>query len=78
MPKSEKIEKVEAQPPAGPASQASVESQVEIKEEAPLVPFDRWFASKGFKPHWKAGMAAFTDTSGRKTATEWEAAFKAY
>jgi hypothetical protein len=55
-----------------------VESQVEIKEEAPLVPFDRWFASKGFKPHWKAGMAAFTDTSGRKTATEWEAAFKAY
>jgi hypothetical protein len=78
MPKYEKIEKVEAQPPAGPASQTSVETPVETKVEVLLITFDRWFASKGFKPHWKAGMAAFTDTSSRKTAAEWEAAFKAY
>ena len=68
----------EAQPLAGPAPMTSVAPSVESMNEAPLITFDRWFASKGFKPHWKAGMAAFTDTSGRKTAAEWDAAFKAY
>jgi len=40
--------------------------------------FARWFRSKGFKPHWQAGMEAFRDTSGKKTPEEWEQIFKKY
>lgn len=40
--------------------------------------FKRWFVSKGYKPHWRAGMEAFTDTSGLRTAEEWDHLFKAY
>jgi hypothetical protein len=72
----------EEAPKAGPTSMTSRENKVVmavvIKEEAPLFTFDRWFASKGFKSHWKAGMAAFADISGRKTAAEWDLVFKAY
>lgn len=43
-----------------------------------LVTFDRWFAAKKFKPHWKEGMLAFTNTAGRKTMEEWDTIFKKY
>jgi hypothetical protein len=49
-----------------------------VEEQQPLVTFDRWFSSRGFKPHWKAGMAAFTNVSGRMTAEQWDTIFKAY
>lgn len=44
----------------------------------PLLPFDRWFKSKGFKPHWKAGMKAYTNTSVRLTFKQWDEIFKSY
>jgi len=45
---------------------------------APVFPFDRWFAAKGYKERWKAGMVAFTDTSIPRTMTEWDEIFKKY
>jgi len=48
------------------------------KELAPLVSFARWFQSKGFKPHWRGGMEAFADTTGRRTVEEWDKLFKNY
>lgn len=44
----------------------------------PQIPFSRWFTSKGYKAHWRAGMEAFTNTSGLRTAEEWDNLFKAY
>ena len=44
----------------------------------PRMSFARWFRSKGFKPHWASGMEAYADTSGRRTAADWEALFKNY
>ena len=44
----------------------------------PLVPFDRWFAAKGFKERWKSGMIAFTDVSIRRTMSEWNQIFASY
>lgn len=44
----------------------------------PLVSFDRWFASKAYKPHWKAGMAAYTDITARRSVSDWDRVFKGY
>jgi hypothetical protein len=45
----------------------------------PMLPFERWFNSKkAFKPHWKAGMQKYTDTSVRRTYKQWEEIFKNY
>jgi hypothetical protein len=54
------------------------EPVVSSKEEPILVNFDRWFAHNKFRPQWKLGMQAFTDTTGRKSMAEWDAIFKAY
>jgi hypothetical protein len=43
-----------------------------------MLSFDIWFNSKGFKPHWKAGMKAYTDTSRKHSKKEWEKIFKSY
>jgi len=46
---------------------------------APLaVPFARWFSARSFKPHWRGGMEAFADTTGKKTMEEWNRIFKNY
>lgn len=47
-------------------------------QTGPAVAFVRWFQAKGFKPHWRGGMEAFADTSGRKTMEEWDKVFKNY
>lgn len=75
-----KIMQKEEATKTGPASTTSAGSQsVEVAPgDVALITFDRWFTSKSFKPHWKAGMAAYTDTSGRKTAAEWDAIFARY
>ena len=44
----------------------------------PKVPFSRWFISRGFKAHWRGGMEAYANTSGLRTAEEWDNLFKAY
>ena len=50
-----------------------------IPPRKPLISFDRWFASKKkFKPHWKSGMAVYTNTSIRRTVDEWDKAFLGY
>lgn len=46
--------------------------------QMPRMSFDQWFRSKKFKPHWKGGMTAFTDTTGRRTAEDWDNIFKNY
>lgn len=45
---------------------------------APRISFERWFRSKGFKDHWKPGMQAFTNTSGRRSKEEWDQLFEKY
>ena len=42
------------------------------------VSFRRWFQARGFKSHWDKGMMAFTDTSVRRTMSEWDRVFKDY
>lgn len=54
------------------------QSQPQGKVIEPLVPFDRWFASKGFKDRWKPGMAAYTDISVRRSMSDWNEIFKNY
>ena len=52
--------------------------QEDLKPVLPLVPFSRWFKARGYKPHWRAGMEAFVDTSGKKTMEAWDTIFKNY
>jgi len=49
-----------------------------VASSKPLVPFDRWFKSKGFRERWKPGMVAFADTSIRRTMSDWDEVFKSY
>ena len=65
--------KVEPEIKVEPKMKKQVEAPVE-----PLVSFDKWFAAKGFKFHWKAGMKAYTDTTFKKTFSNWEKTFKNY
>lgn len=48
----------------------------------PLVSFARWFKARaverGYKAHWAEGMQAFTDTSKRKTMSDWDETFRNY
>jgi hypothetical protein len=69
---------------AGPPV-ASVEEKKEAtaevtlkKEEEQPVSFSRWFVAKGFRAHWKEGMAAFTDITLKRTMSDWDKVFKAY
>jgi hypothetical protein len=48
------------------------------KKPEPLVSFARWFRSKRFKPHWAAGMEAYTDTTRRRSMADWDRLFKNY
>lgn len=69
-------------PTRGPLAEREVivkeAPQKSVVPSEPLVPFDRWFASKGFKERWKSGMVAFTDVSIRRTMSEWDQIFSAY
>jgi hypothetical protein len=75
--------------PTSKKAEVKVETKVEAKPKLakkvsppapkePLVAFARWFTSKKFKPHWAAGMEAYTDTARRRTMTEWDRLFKNY
>lgn len=70
--------------PKSPVTSAKVEAPKKVEAKPPAKPesrpisFDRWFASKNFKPHWKAGMAAFTDTSVRRSVEAWDEVFGKY
>lgn len=48
------------------------------KKPEPKITFARWFRSKKFKPHWAAGMEAYTDTKRARTVADWDRLFKAY
>ena len=44
-----------------------------------LVTFTRWFNARGYKPHWKAGMAVHArDLKARRTPEEWDRLFETY
>ena len=47
-----------------------------------LCSFDKWFMSrskiKGWKPHWKNGLKAYADTSGRRSMEDWDLLFEKY
>jgi hypothetical protein len=61
-----------SQPPAAALSPAAP------KEPAPVMRFERWLSATGKAAHWKHGMAAFADISGKKTAEQWAAIFETY
>lgn len=48
----------------------------------PPVPFDKWFKvrskERGYRPHWMAGMQAYTDTNVPRPMTEWDNLFRNY
>lgn len=52
--------------------------KVDPKEEEQPVSFSRWFVAKSFRTHWKEGMAAFTDTTIKRTMSDWDKVFKSY
>lgn len=61
------------------ASQAVAASEQPKKPDPkPAVPFARWFGARGFKPHWRGGMEAYADTTGKKSMEEWDRIFKNY
>ena len=43
-----------------------------------LVSFDRWFSTTGKPDHWKTGMKAFANTSGKKSLAAWAKLFETY
>ena len=43
-----------------------------------VISFDRWFATTGKPEHWKAGMKAHAQTSGKKTLAAWAQMFENY
>lgn len=63
-----------------PKSKPSPEPAASAKATQPerQVSFRRWFQARGFKSHWDKGMMAFTDTSVRRTMSEWDRVFKDY
>ena len=84
-PEPVKPKKTEEKPGSDPKPEVKKESDPkpeiikEVKKE-PEVPctFSRWFRSKGFKPHWQAGMEAYADVSRKRTPSEWDLIFKNY
>jgi len=80
-----KVVRSESTTTEAPAPSASNRSEEVVAQKSSqpvdppmLVTFDRWFAAKKYKPHWKDGMLAFTNTDGRKTMEEWDSIFKKY
>ena len=71
----------DVQAKASPPQKAPPKKEVVTRKE-PLVTFDRWFRSKsktsGFKAHWAAGMKAYTDTSVKRTMSDWDKVFATY
>lgn len=63
-----------------PKPKPSPEPDAPAKAEQPerKVSFRRWFQARGFKSHWDKGMAAYTDTTVRRTMSEWDGVFKDY
>lgn len=43
-----------------------------------VISFDRWFPTLGKPSHWKTGMKAYAQTSGKKTIAAWAELFKNY
>lgn len=78
--KAKKDPKPKAAAASEPKSKPSPEPTAPAKAEQPerTVSFKRWFQNKGFKPHWEKGMAAYTDTTVRRTMSEWDGVFKDY
>jgi len=72
---------------AGPPVASTEEKKVEEKkietpaapqEQEQLVTFSRWFIARSFRAHWKEGMEAYTDTTLKRTMSDWDKVFKAY
>ena len=81
----ENLESVEEVVPEKEVAPEPVKPAVVVRKAAHTVPksepvmtFQRWFATLGKPAHHKAGMMAFTSTSGKRTPAAWNAAFKNY
>lgn len=62
-----------------PKTEAPPTPEIKKPEKSePPVSFARWFSSKKFKPHWAAGMQAYTDTTVRRSMADWDRLFKSY
>ncbi len=68
-----------AGPPVASVEEKKIETPAtpQEQEEQP-VSFSRWFVARSFRAHWKEGMAAYTDTTIRRTMSDWDKVFKAY
>lgn len=64
--------------PEKPKEEKKTATPASEKSSGPKVPFNRWFTSKEFKPHWRKGMEAFINTSGLRTVEEWDKLFETY
>lgn len=73
---AESVKNEVSQVTAAPQSQPVKVEEVLVSE--PFVSFERWFKSKGYKPHWKAGMSKFTDITVKRTISDWNLIFKSY
>jgi len=65
---------------------SSVKKPEKVASHTPAVPlpisFSKWFKlrakERGFKPHWVAGMQAFTNTAVPRTVSDWDRLFENY
>lgn len=81
MPPKDKIVKPEERSgEAAPSTAAMLGPQMPTQESP--VTFERWFKIRGkerkFKPHWAAGMQAYTDTNVPRPMPEWDNIFSKY
>ena len=61
-----------------PVKEAKKKTPPKLEKPEPAVSFAYWFRSKRFKPHWAAGMQAYTDTTRRRTVADWNRLFESY
>ena len=76
VPPTEAKEAAASEPKSKPSPEPTAPAKATQPER--LVSFKRWFQARGFKPHWDKGMAAYTDTTVRRTMSEWDGVFKDY
>lgn len=65
-----------AGPPVASVEEKKIETPAAPQEQ--LVSFSRWFVARGFRAHWKEGMAAYTDITLKRTMSDWDRVFKNY
>ena len=73
-----KQEEVKAAPVSPPKDLPAAALAAVITGPELVISFDRWFSTTGKLGHWKTGMKAYANTSGKKNLAAWAKLFENY